>query len=58
METVEVKIYFWIDDEWVEIDAVNSHPAPEWEYGIDAAGPTDLLASTGYLTFTLDNSRG
>ena len=58
METVEVKIYFWIDGEWVEADDVLQHPAPEWEYGIDAAGPTDLLASTGFLTFTLDNSKG
>ena len=55
MTSVEVKIYFLLDGAWVEIEDVLDEPPVVWEYGISEAGPLDLLASTGFLTFTLDN---
>jgi hypothetical protein len=56
MEPVEVKIYFYIDGEWEEIEDVMQDPSPTWEYGIRGVGPFDRVATTGFLTFTLDNT--
>lgn len=57
MEEAEVKIYFYItgSSSWLLIEDVMAEPNPTWEYGLVGVGPSDLLASTGILTFTLDN---
>lgn len=52
---VVVTIWFWLEGEWVRIEDVLDDPPIVWEYGISDAGPLDLVASTGFLTFTLDN---
>ena len=41
---------------WTECPDVLVDPGPEWEYGLPGNDPMDLVATTGILTFTLDNS--
>lgn len=41
---------------WTELPTVQNRPGIEITYGISGSGPTDRLASSGTMTFELDNS--
>ena len=58
--SVDVQIEFnGVGAGWTSvIDDVRAAPAPSLSYGIMGNGPLDRVASTGTLTFALDNSAG
>lgn len=57
MLPIESKLYFKPAANWVLCPDVLQSPPLTWEYGIIGDGPVDLLASTGFLSAYLDNSR-
>ncbi len=54
MELIETKFYF--SSSYTENFDVLVNPPTVWETGFPQAGPLDLVADTGILTFYLDNS--
>lgn len=49
-------IQFYYTAAWHTCTDVLQEPGPVWEYGLPGSGIMDLVADTGILTFTLDNS--
>lgn len=49
-------IQFYYAAAWHTCTDVLQDPGPVWEYGLPGSGIMDLVADTGVLTFTLDNS--
>ena len=56
MIAIETKIYLDLGSGWVRNYDVAQKPPPTWEYGLLGYGPNDIVASTGFATFYLDNS--
>lgn len=55
--TLEVEASLYGDGTWVDMTAdLLMRPSLTIEYGIPGAGPTDLVARTGHMTFALNNS--
>ena len=52
----KTRIYFYHDAAWHLCPDVMMEPAPSWEGGLIGAAAMDLVATTGILMFSLDNS--
>ncbi|MCX6069456.1 MAG: hypothetical protein NTU91_01150 [Chloroflexi bacterium] len=52
----KTSVYFYHGGAWVLCSDVLQDPAPSWGFGLPGNGPMDLVADTGILTFTLDNT--
>lgn len=49
-------IQFYHTAAWNTCDDVLQDPPPTWEYGLPGSGVMDLVADTGMLSFSVDNS--
>jgi len=53
---IETSIWFYYTADWHECADWLPSPVPAWEYGLPGGDPMDIVATTGMLSFALDNS--